>query len=223
MNKRKVAVTGATGYLGRQVTLRLIERGHEVHAIVRAGSEQRVPRGVAVTTADVFSHEQLATALRGSDTVVHLIGIPRPSPLKAAQFLRVDLASVRACARAAADAGVEHFVYVSVAQPAPVMRAYVNVRMEAERIVTATGLTRTFVRPWYVLGPGHRWPVALLPFYALARILPATREAAQRLGLVSLPQMICALVNAVEQPPHGGEQRIVGVPDIRRSLPLEAV
>jgi len=48
------------------------------------------------------------------------------------------------------------------------MRAYIAVRKECEAILAASGLTTTILRPWYVLGPGHRWPVILLPFYRLA-------------------------------------------------------
>jgi hypothetical protein len=70
-----------------------------------------------------------------------------------------------------------------------------------------------------VLGPGHWWPVALLPFYAIGEILPPTRESARRLGLVSVAQMVRALVQAVESPPPRGTQRVVEVPDIRRASP----
>lgn len=51
------------------------------------------------------------------------------------------------------DHGVRHIVYVSVAQPAPVMRAYVDARREGEACVRDTGIAATIVRPWYILGP----------------------------------------------------------------------
>ena len=64
-----------------------------------------------------------------------------------------------------------------------------------------------------MLGPGHRWRYLLLPLYALLEQLPATREGAQRLGLVTLEQMVTALVEAVENPSSG--VRICGVSEIR--------
>jgi uncharacterized protein YbjT (DUF2867 family) len=112
---------------------------------------------------------------------------------------------------------VAHFVYVSVAQPAPVMQTYVETRRAAEAAIVAAGFAATFVRPWYVLGPGHRWPWLLLPFYSLASLLPATRDTARRLGLVTLAQMTRALVTAVERPPEPKSTRIVDVPEIRAS------
>jgi len=72
----------------------------------------------------------------------------------------------------------------------------------------------TILRPWYVVGPGHRWPIILTPLYALAACVPLWRPAAGRLGLVSLEQMTQALVRAVEKPPASA-LTIVDVPGIR--------
>src|SRR2546422_6857573 len=87
------------------------------------------------------------------------------NPSKADEFRAVDLASARAAVSAAVEAGIQHFVYVSVAQPAPVMKAYVAVRGECEEIIPQSGLNAPILRPWYVLGPGHRWPYLLVPLY----------------------------------------------------------
>ena len=106
-------------------------------------------------------------------------------------------------------------MYVSVAHPAPVMHAYIEARSAGEQAIADAGLTATIMRPWYVLGPGHRWPYLLIPMYAIARFIPSKRDAAQRLGLVTLRQMIDALVRAVEHPPPTGTIRIVEVPQIR--------
>jgi hypothetical protein len=56
--------------------------------------------------------------------------------------------------------------------------------------------------------------------YLLFGLLPPTRAGAQRLGLVTIAQMIRALVYAVEQPPTSGHQRVMNVPDIRRGAML---
>ena len=137
---------------------------------------------------------------------------------KARQFREVDLVSIHEAVTAALHSRVRHFVYLSVAHPAPVMAAYIDVRKTGESLVAATGMAATFVRPWYVLGPGHWWPVVLIPAYAVFEALPPTRAGARRLGLVTIGQMVRALVSAVEHPPSPGLMRIVEVPDIRRGL-----
>jgi uncharacterized protein YbjT (DUF2867 family) len=95
------------------------------------------------------------------------------------------------------------------------MHSYVAVRREGERLIREAGLNATVLRPWYVLGPGHRWPYLLIPFYALAEWIPAMRAGARRLGLVTRAQMVAALVAAVENPPSG--VRVVEVAEIRKA------
>jgi uncharacterized protein YbjT (DUF2867 family) len=93
------------------------------------------------------------------------------------------------------------------------MRAYIEVRQEGEALIAASGLNATVLRPWYVIGPGHWWPVVLVPVYAFLQRVPSTAGAAKRLGLVTRSQMVDALVSAVEQPATG--VRILDVPAIR--------
>ena len=215
---RPVFVTGGTGYLGRALIDALLARDYPVQALVRPGSEARLPRRAVPVTGDALDAASFVAAIPKQATVVHLVGTPHPSPSKAAEFQRVDLGSIRATASAAQRAGASHIVYVSVAHPAPVMHAYVAARVEGESLVAATGIPATILRPWYVLGPGHRWPMLLLPIYALLRLLPATRDAAERLGLVTQAQMTAALLDAVANPPVEGTC-IVEVPGIRRAGP----
>ena len=192
---------------------RLLARGHRVRALVRKGAEGRLPSGCDVRIGDAVDAATFSGAVAPADTFVQLVGTPHPSPAKAKEFVAVDLASVQASVSAASGAGVGHFVYVSVANPAPVMQAYIAARTEGEARLAAAGLRATILRPWYVLGPGHRWPRFLVPFYALAERLPPLRETALRLGLVTIGQMVSALVEAVERGPQG--VRIVDVPAIR--------
>jgi uncharacterized protein YbjT (DUF2867 family) len=213
---RTVLLTGGTGYLGRALAPILIERGHRVRALVRPGSERKLSRGVETFPGNPLAANSVHAALGGVDTVVHLVGVPKPSPAKARQFREIDLVSIQATVEAVTRLSPRpHLVYLSVAQPASMMKAYLAVRAEGEALIRAQGIDATFLRPWYVLGPGHRWPYLLLPIYAIMRMLPATRASAERLGLVTLAQMTRALVNAVENPPQG--VRIIDVSQIRRA------
>lgn len=213
---KRVFVTGGTGYMGRNLIPALLDRGHEVRALVRTGSEPKLPAGCPFVVGDALDAASFAKAVPPADTFVQLVGYPSPSPKYARQFREVDLVSGLAGVAAAGEAGIQHIVYVSVAHPAPVMQAYIQPRIECEEAIRKSGLNTTILRPWYVLGPHHRWPYLLLPMYWVAALLPGTRDGARRLGLVTLKQMIAALVNAIENPAQG--VRIVDVPQIRKSL-----
>lgn len=212
-----VFITGGTGYIGRVLLPRLLDRGHVVRALVRPGSEQRLPSGCQAVIGNALDALSFAERVGPSDTLVQLVGVPHPSPAKRAEFHSIDIASARASVSAAAGAGVKHFVYVSVAQPSPVMKAYQAARAEGELMIRDSGLDATILRPWYVLGPGHRWPYTLVPLYWLFERIPATRDTAQRLGLVTMDQMVSALVASVESKPDG--VRILEVPSIRNLRP----
>jgi uncharacterized protein YbjT (DUF2867 family) len=195
---RVAFVTGGTGYLGRPLIEELLRRGWRVRALVRTGSERKLPAGAEAVLGDALDGATYKDAVAGAEVFVHLVGTPKPAPWKTAEFLRVDLASAKEAGDAAKAAGVGRFVYVSVANPAPVMRSYIAVRLEAEAYLVQLGLNCRFLRPWYVLGPGHWWPLALVPFYGLARRVPAWRESAERLRLWRHQEMVEALAAAAE-------------------------
>ena len=212
--QRNVFITGGTGYLGRFLVPELIKRGHTVTCLVRPGSEKRLPVGAQAVIGDALKQSTFKDRISPADTFVQLVGVPHPSPAKAAEFRSIDLVSVRESVAAASAAGIKHFVYLSVAQPSPVMRAYLAVRAEGEALIHQSGMNATFIRPLYVLGPGHYWPYMLLPFFWVFTLVPSQRATTLRLMPVTLAQIIRTLVQSVENPPSG--IRIVEAAEIRR-------
>jgi uncharacterized protein YbjT (DUF2867 family) len=208
-----VFIAGGTGYIGVPLIRALVQRKHVVRALARQGSEYKVPPGCASVVGNALDAASYSGRIAPSKTFVQLVGVSHPSPTKAAEFQAVDRAAALGAIEAAKQSGVDHFIYLSVAQPAPVMKSYIAVRAECEAALRASGMNATIVRPWYVLGPGHSWPYALLPMYWICGLIPSTREGARRLGLVTLDQMVRALVSAVENPSVG--VRVVEVPQIR--------
>jgi uncharacterized protein YbjT (DUF2867 family) len=215
MSKRTVFITGGTGFMGRGLIPELLKRGHAVRALARPGSEAKLPAGCTPLTGDPLDASSFVQEVRPADTFVQLVGVAHPTPAKAREFRSVDLKSAAESIRAAAAAGVRHFVYVSVAQPAPVMKAYLEARAEGEALLRASGLGATILRPWYVLGPGRQWPRLLRPAYWLMERIPSKRETARRLGLMTDAEMRGALVFAVENPARG--VRVLSVPEIREA------
>jgi len=214
---KNVFITGGTGYVGQRLAEALVARGHRVRVLARTASVSRVAPGATAIVGNALDASSYVSAIRPGETIVHLVGTPHPSPAKAAEFQRVDRPSIEAAVAAASRARAAHLVYVSVAHPAPVMKAYIEVRMAGERAIAKAGLTATIIRPWYVLGPGHWWPVLLKPVYFLFGLIPSTRAGATRLGLVTIDQMLRTLVAAVENPPAPKTIRVWDVPEIRAS------
>jgi uncharacterized protein YbjT (DUF2867 family) len=200
-----IFIAGATGYIGRHLVPELIARGHMVRALVRASSVSKLPPGAEGVIGDALDADTFAHHLAPGDTFIQLVGVPHPSPAKARQFREIDLVAVRESVRAAADKQARHFIYLSVAQPAPVMKEYIAVRVEGERLLRESGMNATFVRPFYVLGPGHWWPYAFLPLFWLF--------ADPRLYPVKLAEVVRAIADAVDRGADG--VRVIEAPEIR--------
>jgi uncharacterized protein YbjT (DUF2867 family) len=217
---KTIFITGGTGYIGTRLIKKLIDRGHEVCALVRKGSENKVPTGAKIVVSDPFNPGSFQHAIPERAVFVQLLGVPHPSPKKKELFRTIDLVSVKASADAAAFAKVPHFVYVSVAMSAStIMKDYQEVRKEGEAYCISKNLNCSFVRPWYVLGPGHWWPILLLPFYGIAELVPSWRQSARSMGLVTIGQMLQTLIKVIESNPE--RLRLIEVQDIKQKTLLQ--
>lgn len=113
----KVAVSGASGFIGSHVCEQLLLAGHAVTAVVRPTSDtsflQRI--GARIRTIDFHSDDAIADAISGQDTVCNCIASVRlHQPI--AQHRAVDVSLSRRMVKAAAQAGIRRFVQLSTVQ-----------------------------------------------------------------------------------------------------------
>ncbi|NII25300.1 NAD(P)H-binding protein [Pseudoflavitalea sp. X16] len=212
----KIFITGGTGYIGKRLIKALLQDGHyEIKALIRKESAHKLPHGCEAVYGNALEATSYQDKIPDRAVFIHLVGVPHPSPRKKEEFREIDGVSVREAAIAAVQAHVRHFVYVSVSQyPSHLMKDYQLVRSMGEKLVKGTGIPCSIIRPWYVLGPGHWWPIILLPLYRLASLFPATREMARQQGLVTIDQMIASLVYAIKNAPV--TSALYTVPDIKQ-------
>ncbi|BDG07431.1 NAD-dependent epimerase/dehydratase family protein [Anaeromyxobacter paludicola] len=183
----RVAVTGATGFLGGALARALCQAGAEVHALRRAGSDVR-PLGdlpIAWHEGDVLDPAGLRRFLRGADRVVHAAGRLGEAGVPEQVYRRINVdgaGNVLAAALAVAPgARVLHLSSPGVLGPTPRAPAdesaphrpenpYERSKSEAERLAVAfagKGLAVRIARPGFVYGPGDRHVLGL--FRAVAR------------------------------------------------------
>ena len=198
----KIFITGGTGYIGSRLIPELLKKGYQVFALVRKGSESKLPAGCISISGNALDRSTYENKISDCDTFIHLIGVHHPGPGKKEEFNRIDLVSIEQAVTAAVNAGVKHFIYLSVAHPAPVMKDFIKVRMKGEQLLNQSGLKVSLIRPWYVLGPGHYWPYILLPVYRLFELFPFSQQTALRLHPVKLYQLINCMIYAVQNAPE---------------------
>lgn len=214
-----IFITGGTGYIGKRLIKQLVHLGYDVTALVRKGSESRLPKGVRAIIADPFDASTFQQWIPKGATFIHLIGVSHPSPGKKSQFTDIDLRSVKTAADAAVVAGVKHFIYLSVAMTeSSVMKEYRDARKQGEAYALSKHLVCTFIRPWYVVGPGHYWPLLLVPFYGVAQLVPQWKQKTAGKELIGIKLLLSTFLKAIEAPPQ--KQRVFEISHMKKgSLP----
>ncbi len=209
-----VAVTGATGFIGRHVAADLIARGIDVRAIIRPESTSDAPGGTQIVRVPLEA-AALGDAFVGVDAVVHLAGVV--SALDPSVYSAVNVEGTRAVATAAYAAGARlvHISSLAAAGPAPAsaprseddapnpQTPYGRSKLEGERLVTTTpGLRWTILRPGVVYGPHDR---AMLPIYKLAErgLLPLVGRTDAAYTLIHVHDVVRAIGAAIDAPSDG--------------------
>jgi nucleoside-diphosphate-sugar epimerase len=211
---RLVAVTGATGFIGRNLLAHLAARGDRVRAIVRADSPRPAPDDVEVVRAPLTA-SALGRAFAGADHVVHLAGVV--AAVRTEMFTAVNVEGTRAAAAAARDAGARlvHISSLAAAGPAPAasprdeddgpapMTAYGRSKLASEQLVQASqDLRWTILRPGVVYGPADR---AVLPLFRFAErgLMPLMGARSAAYSFVYVDDLVRAIAAAIDADADG--------------------
>ncbi len=152
-SSQTVAVTGATGFVGRHLVAELTRRGHAVRALVRSpGEVDSLPiSGVSIVEGDIFNRDAMALLAAGADAVIHLVGIRRETG--GLSFERMHVEATRRTLDAARNAGAARFLHMSALGADPDgVSGYQRTKFAAERLVQASGLDWTIFRPSIIHG-----------------------------------------------------------------------
>lgn len=145
-----IAITGGTGFVGRAVIDRALERGVPLRALTRA--QQPASTGVEWVAGDLADRRALNRLVKGAEAVIHIAGLTNAP--NAAAFEEGNVAGTLALIEAALAAGVPRFVFVSsLSAREPGLSAYGASKARAEKLVRASSLDWTIVRPPAVYGP----------------------------------------------------------------------
>lgn len=199
MSAPLVALTGGTGFVGKATLAALGRAGAKVRALARkVPSDRHAAEWIA---GDLASRDALNTLVDGAEAVIHVAGLT--TARDAAAFEAANVAGTLALVEAAARAGVPRFVFVSsLSAREPSLSAYGASKERAEKLVAASGMDWTIVRPPGVYGP---WDVDYLEMFKLARrgvvpVPPAGRSSL--IHVQDLGELLVALVPGGEAVTH---------------------
>lgn len=190
---RTLAVTGGTGFVGQHLLRVALEQGYDVRALTRAW---RPPEDAIDWVEGALDRpDSLERLVRGSDAVIHIAGLINGS---AAQFDAVNVGGTAAVIDAARKAGVRRFVHISsLSAREPDLSDYGRSKAKSERLVAASGLEWTIIRPPAIYGPGDRETFEL---FRMARRGLVALPPAGRFSLIHVEDL-CRLILAVLDEP----------------------
>ena len=225
----KVLVTGASGTIGRPLSLALAGAGYAVRAAARDRRALAFPAGVEIVRlGDLAGPVDWTPLVAGVDAVVHLAGIAHIGRrFTESQYDRINHLATAELAQAAARAGVRHFVFLSsiraqsdthadhvlseadAAQPG---EPYGRSKLAAENAVRAAGLPYTILRPVLVYSPDAKGNLASLIRLARSALPLPLRAIDNRRSLLAVENLIAAIAFALEDARARNETFIVADP-----------
>jgi uncharacterized protein YbjT (DUF2867 family) len=243
-----ILVVGATGVVGGMTARGLLEQGKEVRVLVRrdSPSSQLVQQGLATSAealielgahpvhGDLRDRASLDAALEGVETVLSTANSATRGGADNPQS--VDLDGNRNLIEAARDAGVEHFVFISLLgadpdHPAPFMQA----KGQSEAVLRESGMGYTILAPTAFM---EFWPAMVVGMPVLqGQTVTLVGEGSRRHSFVSNRDVAAFAVKAVDHPAARNEHLAIGGPEaltwrdvvatyervLERSIPVEYV
>jgi nucleoside-diphosphate-sugar epimerase len=216
-----IALTGATGFIGRHLLRELPQRGYRIRVLLRRPAE--VPAGASsAVIGDIASPRNMNAALRDVDAVVHSAALAHAmSGQPEDDYRTINTEATIGLARAAERAGVKRFVFLSSIRaqsgptadrvlteedpPAPT-DAYGRSKLAAEQGLAELGIDWVALRPVLVYGPGVKGNMAALINLARSPLpLPFTGLRGQRSllaveNLASAVETVLKLPDAIRRP-----------------------
>ncbi len=224
-----VALTGATGFIGRHVLQSLTARGYRVRLLLRRPVEAMPDGASSAIVGDLTRPTNMAAALAGVDAVVHSAGLAHAmSGAPEDDYRTLNTEATRQLAEAAARARVRRFVFLSsiraqtgptapsiltdTGDPAPT-DAYGRSKLDAERALAAIGIDWVALRPVLVYGAGVKGNIAALVRLARSPYPLPLGSLAGRRSLVSVESVSAAIDTVLRADAPLNRPLVVADPD----------
>jgi uncharacterized protein YbjT (DUF2867 family) len=190
---RTLAVTGGTGFVGQHLLRLALAQGYDVRALTRGWKPPE--HDIVWVDGALDRPDSLAKLCAGADAVVHVAGMISGSR---EAFEAVNVGGTANMIDAARRSGVRRFVHISsLAAREPKLSNYGWSKMKSERLVSASGLDWTIIRPPAVFGPGDR---ETLELFRMARRGLVALPPGGRFSVIHVEDLCRLILTVLEDP-----------------------
>ena len=190
---RTLAVTGGTGFVGRHLLRMALGEGYDVRALTRGWKPPEAD--IAWVDGALDRPDSLLKLASGADAIIHIAGLINGDRQA---FDRVNVGGTAAMIDAARKAGVRRFIHISsLAAREPELSAYGASKAKSEKLVAASGLEWTVIRPPAVYGPGDR---ETLELFRMARRGLVALPPPGRFSVIHVEDLCRLILSTIDEP-----------------------
>jgi uncharacterized protein YbjT (DUF2867 family) len=197
----KVFVTGATGFVGKEVVAHICQQGHSVRLLVRSASPGTTTvlsegKKMEIVSGDILQPKSLEAGVAGCDAVVHLVGII--SEARSQTYERVHVGGTKNVLAASQAAGVQRFLHMSAlgTRPGAISR-YHQSKWAAEELVRGAGIPWTIFRPSLIFGRHDAFVNLYAKFLRRLPVVPLMGSPSAQFEPVSVNDVATAFAQAL--------------------------
>jgi uncharacterized protein YbjT (DUF2867 family) len=214
---KKIFVTGAGGFIGREICKGLLDSGYEVTALIRPSS--RISSAITdsdrfhIHRGDVTVAKSFADAMKGHDAVIHLVGIIREFPERKITFQGIHAEATFNVVRNAVACGVKRYLHMSALGASRAStNMYHSTKWMAEEAVRASALDFTIYRPSIVYGRFDEFTNMIADMLKRQHVFPLIGGGKTRLQPVAVKDVADGFVNAIDKIQSFGKTYEIGGP-----------
>jgi NADH dehydrogenase len=209
-----VLLTGAGGFVGREVRRRLLAQGCEVVALSRNLRSDEAGHGVIQVAADA-ADDGWQRWCGGCSAAIHLVGIIAEQPASGATFERAHIRTTERLIEACREIGIRRLVHMSALGARAVgATRYHRTKWEGEQAVRVSGLDWTIFRPSIIFGPGDGLTGRLAPLIRRLPLVPVFGDGTYRMQPISVAEVASCMVDALEDRATIGQSYDLGGPEM---------
>jgi uncharacterized protein YbjT (DUF2867 family) len=200
----RVLVTGATGFVGREIVRQLRTAEHTIRLLVRSPHSPRVRElvsnwGAELRPGNILDAASLPGSLVGTDAVIHLVGII--SEVAQNTFENVHTRGTQNMVAAAQQAGVRRFIHMSALGTRPnAASRYHQSKWAAEELVRRSGLEFTIFRPSLIYGPKDQFVNLFASIIRWSPVVPLMGSPSARFQPVPVEAVASAFASSLQEP-----------------------
>jgi uncharacterized protein YbjT (DUF2867 family) len=210
-----IFVTGATGFVGRTLLQRLLERNEAIRCLVRNPSRRILLEHPHLTwvDGDLLQPERLQSAFEGIDTVIHLVGILIET--REGTFDRIHRQGTEAMVKMASKAGIRRYLQMSALGTRPNARSrYHQTKWAAEEAIRSSGISYTIFRPSIIFGAEDKFINLFSKIIKLSPVLPIIGTGNNRMQPIWVENVVDYFIQALGRPDTEMKTYEIGGPRI---------